>query len=138
MNRRAVAVGLLAIGLLGGCGGIRETSIPTPSLHPAVVTPRAADGSTWRLRLIRPADVQVAGDLLAGLPGPRIPNGRVVRGSSDVNAGWSWHIDPLDFEWSDVAAEVCDGNPGDVESGALTSDRYCPWAATVIAVDPTP
>ena len=138
MNARIVLVGLLLAGLLGSCSGIRETSSVTPSAGPVVVTFRAADGSTWRLRLVRPEDIEVARNLLARSPAPHIPNGRIVRGSPDVNVGWSWHIDPLDFEWSDIAIEVCDGNPRDVESGALTSDRYCPWGATVIAVDPAP
>jgi hypothetical protein len=88
------------------------------------------------MRLERPADIAIARDLLAGRPAPHIPNGRVVRGRSDVNAGWSWHLDPADFEWADVTTEVCDGNPQGVEDGTITSDRYCPWGATVIAVDP--
>lgn len=85
---------------------------------------------------MRATDVAIARDLLAGRPGLRIPNGRIVRGSPDVNTGCSWHLDPTDFAWADVAIEVCDGNPQNVEDGTLTSDRYCPWSATVIAVDP--
>ena len=113
-------------------------SSPSPSSGTSgqvVVTFKASDGSTWRARLVRPADIAIARDLLAGKPGPAIPNGRIVRGSPDVNVGWSWHLDPTDFEWADVAIEVCDGNPQSVESVELTSDRYCPWSATVIAVD---
>jgi hypothetical protein len=90
------------------------------------------------MRLLEAPDVAIARDLLAGTPGPQIPNGRIVRGSPDVNTGWSWHLDPSDFEWADVATEVCDGNPQSVEDATLTSDRYCPWSATVIAVDPAP
>ena len=103
-----------------------------------VVTFRAADGSTWRTRLVRAADIAIARDLLAGRPGPAIPNGRIVRGDPDVNTGWSWHLDPADFAWADMTTEVCDGNPGSVEDGTLTSDRYCPWTAKVTAVDPAP
>ena len=116
--------------LVTSCGGQGAQ----PSSSDVTVTFRAADGSTWRARLVDPADITIARDLLAGKPGPRIPNGRIVRGSPDVNLGWSWHLDPGDFEWSDVATEVCDGNPQSVEDGTLSGDRYCPWQATVVAV----
>lgn len=99
-----------------------------------MVTFQASDSSTWRARLVRPADIATARALLAGEPGPRIPNGRIVRGDPDVNLGWSWHLDPQDFEWADAATEVCDGNPRSVEDGSLRGDRYCPWNATVVAV----
>ena len=99
-----------------------------------MVTFKAADGSMWRARLVKPVDITIARDLLAGKPAPRIPNGRIVRGDPDVNLGWSWHLDPRDFEWADVATEVCDGNPQSVEDGTLSGDRYCPWQATVVAV----
>lgn len=148
---------LLAAGLLGGCVGsppspstspemtatasapITSRS-PSPSTSPVavIVTFRAADGSTWKMEIPRASDIAIARDLLAGRPGPGIPNGRIVRGSPDVNVGWSWHLDPTDFAWADMATEVCDGNPKSVEDGSLTSDRYCPWSATVIAVDPAP
>jgi hypothetical protein len=52
-----------------------------------------------------------------------------------VNTGYTWHIDPADIEWADSTIEVCDGLPSDVEEGAITSDRFCPWSAEVIAVD---
>jgi hypothetical protein len=32
--------------------------------------------------------------------------------------------------------EVCDGLPSDVEEMVLTSDRYCPWGAEVVSVEP--
>jgi hypothetical protein len=47
-------------------------------------------------------------------------------------------MDPDDFEFAEVTTEVCDGIPSDVESGLVTSDRYCPWSAQVVAVDPAP
>jgi hypothetical protein len=54
-------------------------------------------------------------------------NGLVVRdGDGDVNAGYSWHIDPADVDWADGTTEVCDGLPSDVEKGIISSDRYCP------------
>jgi hypothetical protein len=37
-----------------------------------------------------------------------------------------------------VTIEVCDGKPSDVEAGTITSDRFCPWSAEVVAVEPAP
>jgi hypothetical protein len=83
-----------------------------------------------------PANVAIANDLLAGREAPRIPNGVVVRGDPSVNTGWSWHIDPATLEFADMTTEVCDGIPSYVEAQTITSDRFCPWAAQVVAVEP--
>lgn len=89
----------------------------------------------YRIELTDPADIAVARALLAGEKAPRIPNGIVVRGEPSVNVGYTWHIDPASIEFADVATEVCDGLPSFVERNEVTSDRYCPWAAEVIAID---
>ena len=93
------------------------------------------EGERFRVLLTDPADQAVANQLLAGGEGPDIPNGRIVH-QTGVNEGWSWSLDPDDFEFADVTTEVCDGEPSDVESGALTSDRYCPWSARVVEIEP--
>ena len=99
-----------------------------------VVTVRVADAEEYRIRLTDPQDIGIAQKLLAGEAAPGIPNGRVVRGDSDVNVGYSWHIDPESVEFADTATEVCDGRPSDVEKRVITSDRYCPWSAKVMAI----
>jgi hypothetical protein len=85
--------------------------------------------------LTDPADIEVARALLAGGEAPGIPNGLVVRGDPDVNTGYTWHIDPESVEFVDITVEVCDGLPSDVEKAIITSDRYCPWSAEVVAID---
>jgi hypothetical protein len=121
--------------MLVGCGGIApwEQPAPTPGV---VVTVRVADAEEYHLRLTDPQDIGIAQKLLAGEAAPRIPNGRVVRGEADVNVGYSWHIDPDTVEFADTTTEVCDGRPSDVEKRAITSDRYCPWSAQIVAVTP--
>jgi len=94
-----------------------------------------ADSEQYKIRLRDPTDIEIARKLLAGKEAPHIPNGVVIGGSSDVNAGYSWHIDPDTVEFADVTTEVCDGLPSDVEKGLITSDRYCPWSAKVIAIE---
>jgi hypothetical protein len=101
-----------------------------------VVTLRVADAEEYRIRLTDPVDIAVANRLLAGEEAPGIPSGRVVRGDPDVNVGYSWYIDPASLEFVDATIEVCDGRPSDVEKGLITSDRYCPWSAKVIHVQP--
>jgi len=114
------------------CG---ESASATPQKEGVVVTIRVADVEEYRIRLTDPADIEIARKLLAGEEAPRIPNGVVVRGDPDVNVGYTWHIDPESVEFVDITMEVCDGLPSDVENGIITSDRYCPWSAEVIAID---
>lgn len=122
--------------LLAGCDVMAPSSQPPASPGPVVVTLRVADAEEYRIRLIDPEDIAVAQRLLAGEAAPRIPNGLVVRDDSEVNVGYSWHIDPESVEFVDATIEVCDGRPSDVENRVITSDRYCPWSAEVVAIAP--
>jgi len=121
--------------MLVGCGSIAPSGQPAP-MPGVVVTVRVADAEEYRIRLTDPVDIAVARKLVAGEAAPGIPDGRVVRGEPDVNVGYSWHIDPDSLEFADTAIEVCDGRPSDVEKGVITSDRYCPWSAKVVAITP--
>jgi Domain of unknown function (DUF6438) len=111
------------------------TVTSSPEEKGIIVTFRVADSEQYKIRLTDSTDIEVARKLLDGNKAPSIPNGVVIRGSSDVNVGYSWHIDPDTVEFADVTTEVCDGLPSDVEKGLITSDRYCPWSAEVIAID---
>lgn len=113
-----------------------------PASQPAeadgvVVTFRVADAEEYRVLLTDPNDIAVAERLLAGEEAPRIPNGVIVRdGDGGVNIGYSWHIDPGSLEFAEVTIELCDGLPSYVEDGTLTGERFCPWAAEVIDIQP--
>lgn len=109
----------------------------SPPPGPVIVTFEVNEGERFRVLLTDPEDQAAASRLLAGEEAPDIPNGRIVR-RTGVNEGWSWSLDPADFEFADVTIEVCDGNPSDVESGELTSERYCPWSARVVGLEPAP
>jgi hypothetical protein len=119
--------------LLAAC---TNQAAPTSENEGVIVTFRVADVEEYKIRLTDPADIEIARKLLAGEEVPSIPNGVVVRGDPDVNVGYTWHIDPESVEFADFTVEVCDGLPSDVEQGIITSDRYCPWSAEVIAIDP--
>ena len=122
-----------------GCATPSATpSAPSPTPSAAViVTFEVNEGERFRVLLVDPADQANAARLLDGVEGPDIPNGRIVH-ETGVNEGWSWSMDPFDFEFAELTTEVCDGNPSDVESGELTSDRYCPWSARVVEIEPAP
>jgi hypothetical protein len=101
---------------------------------PIVVTFEVVD-ERYKVLLTDPADIDSARRLLAGEDVASIPNGRVVR-ETGVNEGYSWSIDPTDIEFAEVTIEVCDGLPSDVEMGVVSGDRYCPWSAVVVGVEP--
>ena len=118
--------------LIAACGGGGNASPGADA--PVIVTFEVVD-ERYKVLLTEPADIDIARRLLAGEAVPSIPNGRVVR-ETGVNEGYSWSIDPNDIEFGDVTIEVCDGLPSDVEMGIVTGDRYCPWSAVVLGVEP--
>jgi hypothetical protein len=135
-SRNTAALAITAALALLGCAGPLDGSRVPPALPTGiVVTFEVNEGERFRVLLLDPADQAIANQLLAGAEGPDIPNGRIVR-ETGVNEGWSWSLDPADFDFADLTTEVCDGEPSDVETGALTSDRYCPWSARVVEIEP--
>jgi hypothetical protein len=110
------------------CGG----STPVTPSTGAVVTLGVAS-ETFRVSLTSPDQVAAARAAQNGGLA-RIPNGRIVPGTQ-VNAGWSWHLEDVMFDESTI--ELCDGRPSDVERQgvAFGGGRFCPWSATVIRID---
>ena len=127
MKSRYSAI-LLAMALATGCGD----DAPGDPSAAAIVTFRVVD-ETFRVSLTRPEQVAAARAAQGGGPA-RIPNGRVVAGTQ-VNTGWSWHLE--DVEFAAVTNELCDGRPSDDEREgvAFGGGRYCPWSATVVRID---
>jgi hypothetical protein len=130
-RRAAILIAALAPFALASCSAAGGS--PDPDA-PVVVTFEVVD-ERFKALLTEPDDIDTARRLLAGEDVPSIPNGRIVR-ETGVNEGYSWSLDPKDIEFAEVTIEVCDGLPSDVETGVVTGDRYCPWSATVIGVDP--
>ena len=117
-------------------GGDGSGAPPSPGAA-VVVTFDVVGEERFKVLLTDAADIEVANRLFAGEDVASIPNGLVVR-ETGVNEGWSWSLDPSDFEFADVTIEVCDGVPSDVEAGLVTSDRYCPWSAIIVDIQPAP
>ena len=104
---------------------------PTSPSDTAVVTFGVA-GETFRVQLVGERQIEAARAAQGG-GSARIPNGRIVQGVG-VNSGWSWHLE--DVEFVQVAIEVCDGRPSDVERQGTQfgGGRFCPWAARVLTI----
>jgi hypothetical protein len=132
MTWRSLGIAIVVAIACAACGAPGSASLQ--STGPVVVTFEVVD-ERFRALLTEPADIDIARRLLAGDDVPSIPNGRVLR-ETGINTGFSWSLDPNDFEFADVTVEVCDGLPSDVEAGTILGDRYCPWSATVVAIDP--
>lgn len=117
---------MAALCLAGACGdGMTQPSVS------AIVTFRVVD-ETFRVRLTTLSQVAAARAAMDGGPAS-IPNGRIVAGT-DVNVGWSWHLEEVEF--AEAAIELCDGRPSDVEREGVGfgGGRYCPWSAAVVEI----
>lgn len=123
---KPIVTGLLLAVLMAGCG-----SSPTAPTETAIVTFAVAN-ETFRVQLAGASQLAAARAAQAGGLA-NIPNGRIVAGTG-VNAGWSWHLE--DVEFAEVAMEVCDGRPSDVEreGPGYGTGRYCPWGARVVSI----
>jgi hypothetical protein len=125
-QRGLVLVALLLSIVASGCA-----DGPTSPSDTAVVTFGVA-GETFRVQLVGERQIEAARAAQGG-GSARIPNGRIVLGVG-VNSGWSWHLE--DVEFVQVAIEVCDGRPSDVERQGMQfgAGRFCPWSARVLAI----
>jgi hypothetical protein len=128
MRATQVAATIVAVAVAAALSGCVQ--------QPTVATFEVAGQGTYKIELATPELIQHANDLFEGkTEDGRIPIGLVVRDDPGVNAPWTWHIDPSTLEFADATIEVCDGLPSYVEDGTVTSDYYCPWLATIIAIE---
>jgi hypothetical protein len=124
--RKAVALILAALG--AAC----HQEVSTAPSQGVVVTFQVVN-ETFRTALTHADQIQAAREAMAG-GRARIPSGRIVSGT-DVNRGWSWHLDDVAFV--EAAIELCDGRPSDVEreGTGFGGGRYCPWAAQITSIE---
>jgi hypothetical protein len=119
-------VNVVALTLLMACD-----EAPTSPKGTAIATIGVVN-EEFRVLLTNQAQIDAARAAQKG-GSARIPNGRIVSGTS-VNTGWSWHLE--DVEFVEVAIELCDGRPSDVEREGVQFDggRFCPWSARVLDI----
>jgi hypothetical protein len=132
MYRTPVSMFMTVVIVLAGLASACGDSTPTAPSGGAVVT-FAVASETFRVSLTSSDQVAAARGAQSGGPA-RIPNGRIVPGTQ-VNVGWSWHLEDVMFVQSTI--ELCDGRPSDVErqGAGFGGGRFCPWTATVIRID---
>ncbi len=82
----------------------------------------------YRVRLTEPDDIETARGIRSGSLPSMIPSGWIVRGATDVNKGYTWHIDPKRFVFTPYAFSECNVRPSAVEH-LPNLGRLCPWSA---------
>ena len=146
MGRARTVLASLALiaGMAAGCSGAEGTgaggspgSAPATSVPAHAIVTFAVDDERFKVELTTADLVAHAEALLAGQDVPGIPVGTVVRDDPGPNAPWSWHLDPATIEFAATTIDGCDALPSEVATD-LDGDRYCPWSATVVAVDAAP
>ena len=88
-------------------------------------------GERFVLRLTDPATIRAAEDNRLGR-NSQFPIGPLRAGNGGFNQPWSWHFDPAETRFADVAMEICDGRPSYVEGHLQDYPSYCPWGARVV------
>jgi hypothetical protein len=130
MRPRRIAALLLMITFLAGVGCGSPTAPQPPSGTSEFVIDVA--GERFVLRLAHPETIQLAAENLQGR-NSRFPLGPLRAGDGGFNQPWSWHLDPEETRFVEVAIEVCDGRPSYVEEHRGDFPTYCPWGARVVS-----
>jgi len=94
----------------------------------------APDGEVFRI-LLRDNSVIDQARALVGAGRSRIVLGRLAAGNGGFNTPWNWHLDPDTVSFPEVAIELCDGCPRDVEAAGVSygAGTFCPWTAEIVA-----
>jgi hypothetical protein len=134
VGRHVVRIAALALGLVFALTACASEARPPAA---KVVTFEVTGGSRYKVLVTDAKTLDVVTRLSKGEDAPSIPNGKIVH-ETGVNTGWSWSIDPADFRFDDITDSTCQGTPEEIEAGTFTGDRFCPWSAIVVALDPAP
>jgi hypothetical protein len=126
-----------ALAALAAACGSAEPSAPPPAQHTGVPVFTVQVGAErFKVQATTAASLAaLRSRLQSGIPGVIL--GSLASGDGGVNAPYQWHLVPTTVTAADVATEVCDGRPSDVQGNLnywLTTVRsYCPWSAKVVA-----
>lgn len=130
---RRSAVGAMAVAL-AACGGGGSTTAPPQSSSAPVFTVQVGS-ERFKVEATGAAAASLRARMQSGTMGVIL--GSLAAGDDGVNAPYTWHLVPSTVAAADVAAEVCDGRPSDVQGNLSywlgTVKSYCPWSAKVVA-----
>lgn len=131
---RSGMAALSALLLVGGCDAEAPTVVPSgPTFVVSVV------GEEFRVRVTSDA---MAATLRTHMASGRegVLFGALRAGNGGFNTAHAWHLDPGTVATPDVAIEVCDGRPSDIDGDLsywmTTVKAYCPWGARVVREEP--
>jgi hypothetical protein len=116
---------------LGVALGVTACSSPTEPDSPAEFVVDVA-GERFTLRLTDEETIRLAEGNMAGR-NQRFPLGPLRAGHGGFNTPWTWHLDPAQTRFVEVAIELCDGRPSYVEANQPDYPTYCPWGARVVS-----
>ena len=136
--------GVLALSASLACDSDSVVGLPDGAVEVVL----AFDGypqDTMRIAITDTAAIRLARAFVSTKQGPKMPVGRIVRGSG-IDARYPFHYEPASVQFADFATEVCDGAPMRTDSAVVefmrgatglqnpTSATWCPWGAYPIAV----
>ena len=140
----AAAAGVLALLALLACNSDNATGLPDGAVEVVL----AFDGfpqDTMRIAITDTSAIRMAREFVNTKQGPRLPIGRIVRGSG-IDRRYPYRYEPESVRFADFAMEVCDGAPMHTDSAVVEfmrgetgeanpmSATWCPWGAYPIAV----
>jgi hypothetical protein len=138
------AAGVLVLATLVACDSDNTVGLPAG----AVEVRLAFDGypqDTMRIAITDTTAIRMAREFVNTGQGPRMPVGRIVRGSG-IDARYPFHYEPGSVHFADFATEVCDGAPMRTDSAVVEFMRgatgapnpasaiWCPWGAYPVEV----
>jgi uncharacterized protein (TIGR03437 family) len=100
---------------------------------------------TFVIRLLDPALIQHARDILSGAAPNQRMMGKIVKAPAFYSSPWTFHLDPHSIRFFDFAIEVCDASIVYVqehleEAGGsfLPGNAWCPWGSRLKSEIPAP
>lgn len=120
----APVLALVVTALLSSCGSPAAPAVPAEFIVDV-------EGERFVLRVSDPEAIRLAERNRLGTTGA-FPFGTVRRGDGGFNQPWSWHLDPADATFVEVAIEICDGRPSYLEAHLDEYPVYCPWGGRVV------
>lgn len=138
-GRAGLVVSVFAMYLVGVMALTASSASQAVTADEAMVaTFETADGSTYKALLEGEANLDRAEEALAGGGDAGIPNGELIEGDGGINAPHEWQV--VNVELVDATIELCDATATmvdeDLDYWLETVGRFCPWNATLIALDP--
>lgn len=124
---------VLAAVPMGAGAAHAEPSLPLTAVATFRV-PVGQGAEYYRVRLTEADDITTARRILSGEQPRMVPNGAIARGETDVNKGYTWHLDPERFAFTPYALSVCDVRPSRVDDLPFLR-QLCPWSAQLKSLE---